>query len=181
MMSVPGEIFIYDGGHIYRSVLPFASLSWLVCQIWFNLPGLGAWDNRRIWAYLGYSCLFTLMSLVNEMIESECVMGFFRATKRNLIDSNFWILPCFRTVSYEEAQIKYVWKNDEDTLRKSPSLTTLNAYLIKNQTTACDQNSWRGKSLGSPCESLHLLILCISQRNYNWENFELLSNRSVFW
>ncbi|KAI8122342.1 Glutamate-gated chloride channel [Lucilia cuprina] len=47
-------------------------------------------------------------------------------------------------VSYEEAQIKYVWKNDEDTLRKSPSLTTLNAYLIKNQTTACDQNSWRG-------------------------------------
>lgn len=49
------------------------------------------------------------------------------------------------SVSYEEAQIKYVWKNDEDTLRKSPSLTTLNAYLIKNQTTACDQNSWRGK------------------------------------
>lgn len=48
-------------------------------------------------------------------------------------------------VSYEEAQIKYVWKNDEDTLRKSPSLTTLNAYLIKNQTTACDQNSWRGE------------------------------------
>ncbi|KPU78399.1 uncharacterized protein Dana_GF10370, isoform M [Drosophila ananassae] len=48
------------------------------------------------------------------------------------------------SISYEEAQIKYVWKNDEDTLRKSPSLTTLNAYLIKNQTTACDQNSWRG-------------------------------------
>ncbi|KAH8411101.1 hypothetical protein KR222_002596 [Zaprionus bogoriensis] len=48
------------------------------------------------------------------------------------------------SISYEEAQIKYVWKNDEATLRKSPSLTTLNAYLIKNQTTACDQNSWRG-------------------------------------
>ncbi|XP_067612808.1 uncharacterized protein pHCl-1 isoform X4 [Eurosta solidaginis] len=48
------------------------------------------------------------------------------------------------SISYEEAQIKYVWKNDEDTLRKSPSLTTLNAYLIKNQTTPCDQNSWRG-------------------------------------
>ncbi|XP_033237810.1 gamma-aminobutyric acid receptor subunit alpha-3 isoform X15 [Drosophila pseudoobscura] len=48
------------------------------------------------------------------------------------------------SISYEESQIKYVWKNDEDTLRKSPSLTTLNAYLIKNQTTPCDQNSWRG-------------------------------------
>uniref|UniRef100_A0A1A9W510 Glutamate-gated chloride channel n=1 Tax=Glossina brevipalpis TaxID=37001 RepID=A0A1A9W510_9MUSC len=48
------------------------------------------------------------------------------------------------SISYEEAQIKYVWKNDETTLRKSPSLTTLNAYLIENKTTACDQNSWRG-------------------------------------
>lgn len=37
-------------------------------------------------------------------------------------------------VSYEEQAITYVWKNDEDTLRKSPSLTTLNAYLIKNAT-----------------------------------------------
>lgn len=39
-----------------------------------------------------------------------------------------------------------MWKNDEDTLRKSPSLTTLNAYLIQNQTTMCPiKASWRGK------------------------------------
>jgi hypothetical protein len=39
-----------------------------------------------------------------------------------------------------------VWKNDEGTLRKSPSLTTLNAYLIQNQTLACpSKGSWRGK------------------------------------
>lgn len=49
-------------------------------------------------------------------------------------------------VSYEQSAITYVWKNDEDTLRKSPSLTTLNAYLIQNATTACPiKASWRGK------------------------------------
>lgn len=38
-----------------------------------------------------------------------------------------------------------MWKNDEDTLRKSPSLTTLNAYLIKNATDVCDvKGNWRG-------------------------------------
>lgn len=43
--------------------------------------------------------------------------------------------------------IKYVWKNDEDVLKKSSSLATLNAYLIKNQTSECNQkNNWRGKS-----------------------------------
>ncbi|GAB0090316.1 Neurotransmitter-gated ion-channel ligand-binding domain [Sergentomyia squamirostris] len=48
-------------------------------------------------------------------------------------------------VSYEQSAITYVWKNDEDTLRKSPSLTTLNAYLIQNQTIACPiKASWRG-------------------------------------
>lgn len=50
------------------------------------------------------------------------------------------------TVSYELSHITYVWKNDEDTLRKSPSLTTLNAYLIQNATTTCPiKASWRGK------------------------------------
>ncbi|XP_059216194.1 uncharacterized protein LOC106086294 isoform X9 [Stomoxys calcitrans] len=48
------------------------------------------------------------------------------------------------SISYEEPQIRYVWTNGEVTLLKSPSLTTLNAYLIKNQTTACEQHSWRG-------------------------------------
>lgn len=52
------------------------------------------------------------------------------------------------TVSYEAHAIKYVWKNDEDTLRKSPSLTTLNAYLTKNSTDNCEEKgNWRGKGL----------------------------------
>ncbi|XP_058831264.1 gamma-aminobutyric acid receptor subunit alpha-4 isoform X18 [Topomyia yanbarensis] len=49
------------------------------------------------------------------------------------------------SISYEQSAIRYVWKNDEDTLRKSPSLTTLNAYLIQNQTITCPiKASWRG-------------------------------------
>nr|XP_024216473.1 glutamate-gated chloride channel isoform X7 [Halyomorpha halys] len=49
------------------------------------------------------------------------------------------------SISYENSSIRYVWKNDEDTLRKSPSLTTLNAYLIQNQTIECPKKSiWRG-------------------------------------
>lgn len=49
------------------------------------------------------------------------------------------------SVSYEQSAISYVWKNDEDTLRKSPSLTTLNAYLVQNQTDVCEiKGSWRG-------------------------------------
>ncbi|XP_065156514.1 glutamate-gated chloride channel-like isoform X3 [Atheta coriaria] len=49
------------------------------------------------------------------------------------------------SISYEQTAIKYVWKNDEDVLRKSPSLTTLNAYLIENQTMICPtKSSWRG-------------------------------------
>ncbi|XP_070494348.1 glutamate-gated chloride channel subunit beta-like isoform X1 [Chironomus tepperi] len=49
------------------------------------------------------------------------------------------------SISYEESLITYVWKNDEDTLRKSPSLTTLNAYLIRNKTDDCDvKGTWRG-------------------------------------
>ncbi|XP_031333216.1 glutamate-gated chloride channel isoform X4 [Photinus pyralis] len=48
------------------------------------------------------------------------------------------------SISYEQNAMKYVWKNDEDTLRKSPSLTTLNAYLISNQTIECStKTSWR--------------------------------------
>ncbi|XP_031777686.1 pH-sensitive chloride channel isoform X20 [Nasonia vitripennis] len=48
------------------------------------------------------------------------------------------------SISYEQTAITYVWKNDEDTLRKSPSLTTLNAYLIQNQTITCPiKASWR--------------------------------------
>ncbi|XP_068909430.1 glutamate-gated chloride channel isoform X21 [Tenebrio molitor] len=49
------------------------------------------------------------------------------------------------SISYEMKSIKYVWKNDEDVLKKSASLATLNAYLIKNQTLECNwNNNWRG-------------------------------------
>ncbi|XP_068081558.1 glutamate-gated chloride channel isoform X2 [Anabrus simplex] len=48
------------------------------------------------------------------------------------------------SISYEQTALKYVWKNDEATLRKSPSLTSLNAYLIRNQTDRCPIKSiWR--------------------------------------
>ncbi|XP_048514390.1 glutamate-gated chloride channel isoform X3 [Athalia rosae] len=48
------------------------------------------------------------------------------------------------SISYEQTAITYVWKNDEGTLRKSPSLTTLNAYLIQNRTIPCPiKASWR--------------------------------------
>ncbi|XP_068909420.1 glutamate-gated chloride channel isoform X12 [Tenebrio molitor] len=48
------------------------------------------------------------------------------------------------SISYEMKSIKYVWKNDEDVLKKSASLATLNAYLIKNQTLECNwNNNWR--------------------------------------
>ncbi|XP_039289680.1 glutamate-gated chloride channel [Nilaparvata lugens] len=54
------------------------------------------------------------------------------------------------SISYEQSAITYVWKNDEDTLRKSPSLTTLNAYLIQNQTIACPTKaSWRANNPAS--------------------------------
>jgi len=63
----------------------------------------------------------------------------------------------FISVSYEQTAITYVWKNDEDTLRKSPSLTTLNAYLISNRTVTCPTKStWRGECIGRlPC-SMHI-------------------------
>ena len=50
-------------------------------------------------------------------------------------------------VSYEMKNIKYKWKDEnEDVLKKSSSLATLNAYLIKNQTLECNSNNnWRGK------------------------------------
>ncbi|XP_068991175.1 pH-sensitive chloride channel 1 isoform X2 [Neodiprion pinetum] len=48
------------------------------------------------------------------------------------------------SISYEQTAITYVWKNDEGTLRTSPSLTTLNAYLIQNRTIPCPiKASWR--------------------------------------
>ncbi|XP_063911649.1 glutamate-gated chloride channel isoform X9 [Zophobas morio] len=50
------------------------------------------------------------------------------------------------SISYEMKNIKYKWKDEnEDVLKKSSSLATLNAYLIKNQTLECNSNNnWRG-------------------------------------
>lgn len=65
-------------------------------------------------------------------------------------------------VSYEMTSIKYVWKNDEDVLRKSPSLTTLNAYLINNSTLICPtKSSWRGKNYFHILSLIHIFIRVI--------------------
>lgn len=69
------------------------------------------------------------------------------------------------SVSYELSHITYVWKNDEDTLRKSPSLTTLNAYLIQNATTTCPiKASWRGNFLNKTHSKTSYYIAHISTR-----------------
>lgn len=71
-------------------------------------------------------------------------------------------LKRFLSVSYEQSAITYVWKNDEDTLRKSPSLTTLNAYLIQNQTIPCPiQANWRGKQFISHAMTITLLSMTL--------------------
>lgn len=63
-------------------------------------------------------------------------------------------------VSYEMSAIKYVWKNDESTLKKSPSLKTLNAYLDRNHTTECPSTgSWRGKHSHINYEFLRTVLL----------------------
>nr|XP_037868842.1 glutamate-gated chloride channel isoform X7 [Bombyx mori] len=87
------------------------------------------------------------------------------------------------SISYEQSAITYVWKNDEDTLRKSPSLTTLNAYLIQNQTIPCPiKASWRaeGNSLYEEDEEL-TCNLCQrrfeEQGNYSCLKVDLIFTR----
>ncbi|XP_026322326.1 glutamate-gated chloride channel isoform X3 [Hyposmocoma kahamanoa] len=87
------------------------------------------------------------------------------------------------SISYESSAITYVWKNDEDTLRKSPSLTTLNAYLIQNQTIPCPiKASWRaeGNSLYEEDEEL-TCNLCQrrfeEQGNYSCLKVDLIFTR----
>ncbi|XP_028025798.1 glutamate-gated chloride channel isoform X15 [Bombyx mandarina] len=87
------------------------------------------------------------------------------------------------SISYEQSAITYVWKNDEDTLRKSPSLTTLNAYLIQNQTIPCPiKASWRaeGNSLYEEDEEL-TCNLCQrrfeEQGNYSCLRVDLIFTR----
>lgn len=71
---VLAEIFIYVKRK-HRSVLPFGCcswcLSWLVCQIWFNLLGPPSQPKprqrcSRQYAFV-YPCLFRLMPLINEL------------------------------------------------------------------------------------------------------------------
>ncbi|XP_035438205.1 glutamate-gated chloride channel isoform X18 [Spodoptera frugiperda] len=87
------------------------------------------------------------------------------------------------SISYEQSAITYVWKNDEDTLRKSPSLTTLNAYLIQNQTIPCPiKASWRaeGNSLYEEDEEM-TCNLCQrrfeEQGNYSCLKVDLIFTR----
>ncbi|XP_055607847.1 uncharacterized protein LOC129755407 isoform X4 [Uranotaenia lowii] len=87
------------------------------------------------------------------------------------------------SISYEQSAIRYVWKNDEDTLRKSPSLTTLNAYLIQNQTITCPiKASWRaeGQTLSEEDEEF-LCNLCQrrfeEQGNYSCLKVDLMFTR----
>ncbi|XP_055537169.1 gamma-aminobutyric acid receptor subunit alpha-4 isoform X5 [Wyeomyia smithii] len=87
------------------------------------------------------------------------------------------------SISYEQSAIRYVWKNDEDTLRKSPSLTTLNAYLIQNQTITCPiKASWRaeGQTLSEEDEEF-LCNLCQrrfeEQGNYSCLKVDLIFTR----
>ncbi|XP_054279577.1 glutamate-gated chloride channel-like isoform X1 [Macrosteles quadrilineatus] len=82
------------------------------------------------------------------------------------------------SISYDLSAITYVWKNDEATLRKSPSLTTLNAYLIKNQTIPCPTKaSWRD----SDDEQDDICSLCQrrfeEQGNYSCLKVDLIFTR----
>ncbi|KAL1132802.1 hypothetical protein AAG570_010754, partial [Ranatra chinensis] len=83
------------------------------------------------------------------------------------------------SISYEQSAIKYVWKNDEGTLRKSPSLTTLNAYLVENRTLVCPvKASWRD---GDGTEEAGLCSLCQrrfeEQGNYSCLKVDLIFTR----
>ncbi|XP_044259898.1 glutamate-gated chloride channel isoform X7 [Tribolium madens] len=84
------------------------------------------------------------------------------------------------SISYEMKSIKYVWKNDEDVLKKSSSLATLNAYLIKNQTSECNQkNNWRAEDGNVPADDdgHHGCDLC--QKQFKG-NYSCLGVRLIF-
>ncbi|KAL5235475.1 hypothetical protein ACI65C_002885, partial [Semiaphis heraclei] len=49
------------------------------------------------------------------------------------------------SISYEKSDLKYVWKDNNFVLIKSPNLKTSNAYLERNRTYECaSTGSWRG-------------------------------------
>ncbi|XP_041970985.1 glutamate-gated chloride channel isoform X7 [Aricia agestis] len=86
------------------------------------------------------------------------------------------------SISYEMSAITYVWKNDEDTLRKSPSLTTLNAYLIQNQTIPCPiKASWRADGMSQYEDDELTCNLCQrrfeEQGNYSCLKVDLIFTR----
>ncbi|CAG9795239.1 unnamed protein product [Diatraea saccharalis] len=80
-----------------------------------------------------------------------------------------------------KSAITYVWKNDEDTLRKSPSLTTLNAYLIQNQTIPCPiKASWRADGI-SLYEDDEELTCNLCQRRFEEQgNYSCLKVDLIF-
>ncbi|XP_049296286.1 gamma-aminobutyric acid receptor subunit alpha-4 isoform X4 [Anopheles funestus] len=85
------------------------------------------------------------------------------------------------SISYEQSAITYVWKNDEDTLRKSPSLTTLNAYLIQNQTIACPiKASWRAEGQTLSVEDEEFLCNLCQRRFEEQGNYSCLKVDLIF-
>ncbi|XP_048478898.1 glutamate-gated chloride channel isoform X4 [Plutella xylostella] len=85
------------------------------------------------------------------------------------------------SISYESSAITYVWKNDEDTLRKSPSLTTLNAYLIQNQTIPCPiKASWRAEGYSLYEEDEELTCNLCQRRFEEQGNYSCLKVDLIF-
>ncbi|XP_065074539.1 gamma-aminobutyric acid receptor subunit theta isoform X4 [Ochlerotatus camptorhynchus] len=85
------------------------------------------------------------------------------------------------SISYEQSAIRYVWKNDEDTLRKSPSLTTLNAYLIQNQTITCPiKASWRAEGQALTEEDEEFLCNLCQRRFEEQGNYSCLKVDLIF-
>jgi hypothetical protein len=108
--------------------------------------GVMMWEGKHVkhlktWHVFLSSCNYLRLRVNIQLFEL-----YFTQILPNACFTRFNLASCLSfTVSYEQSAITYVWKNDEDTLRKSPSLTTLNAYLIQNQTIACPiKGSWRG-------------------------------------
>lgn len=69
------------------------------------------------------------------------------------------------TVSFEKSDLKYVWKDDNYVLVKSPYLKTSNAYLQRNRTYECaSTGSWRGNKrfivISFAIEFLPMILFC---------------------
>ncbi|KAH0809831.1 hypothetical protein GEV33_012960 [Tenebrio molitor] len=110
---------------IYRNGTVFYSMRYVIVEVYLMSvePFLGEYQVFNFRRHLILSCQGHLN--IFPFDDPECSFS-------------------LESISYEMKSIKYVWKNDEDVLKKSASLATLNAYLIKNQTLECNwNNNWR--------------------------------------